>query len=152
VSDTTYRPSAALRRFLHVRDRHCGFPGCGAAVWHCDTDHNTPHAEGGCTDPENCGLFCRRHHRLKTFTDWTWQRRPDGSIEWTDPTGHTWTRDPITYQLPDPEPPPPPEPTPPPPPAPPATPPAPRRYTARDRARYYLTTGAPPDPNDPPPF
>jgi hypothetical protein len=104
VSDRTYTPSARTQRHLHARDRTCGFPGCTAAIWFCDADHNTPHACGGATDTENCGLFCRRHHRLKTFTDWTWQRLPDGTLQWTDPHGKVWHRDPIRYAMPDPEP------------------------------------------------
>lgn len=100
VSDTAYAPSAATNRLLAVRDRRCGFPGCGAAIWFCDADHNTPHAAGGATDAENCGLLCRRHHRLKTFTRWSWRRGADGSIVWTDPTGWDWEREPITYELP----------------------------------------------------
>jgi len=92
VSDTTYRPSARTRRLLYVKDRRCGFPGCSAAVWFCDADHSVPHELGGCTDTENCGLFCRRHHRLKTFTAWRWRRLPDGTFEWTDPSGRTWRR------------------------------------------------------------
>jgi len=94
VSDTTYRPSAATRRLIFVKDRRCGFPGCSAAVWFCDADHSVPHDRGGCTDTENCGLFCRRHHRLKTFTAWRWRRLPDGGLEWTDPSGRTWRRGP----------------------------------------------------------
>jgi hypothetical protein len=92
VSDTTYRPSARTRRLLYVKDRRCGFPGCSAAVWFCDADHSVPHELGGCTDTENCGLLCRRHHRLKTFTAWRWRRLPDGTLEWTDPSGRTWRR------------------------------------------------------------
>jgi hypothetical protein len=92
VSDTTYRPSARTRRMLYVKDRRCGFPGCSAAIWFCDADHSVPHELGGCTDTENCGLFCRRHHRLKTFTAWRWRRLPDGTLEWTDPSGRTWRR------------------------------------------------------------
>jgi hypothetical protein len=103
VSDRGYRPSAKTRRLLQVRDRHCGFPGCPAAAWFCDADHAIPYEQGGCTDATNCGLLCRRHHRLKTFTRWTWTRGPDGSIEWTDPYGFRWQREPIRYQLPPPD-------------------------------------------------
>ena len=103
VSDRTYRPSARTRRLLYVKDRRCGFPGCSAAVWFCDADHSVPHDQGGCTDSENCGLFCRRHHRLKTFTAWRWRRLPDGSLEWTDPSGRTWRRGPsAVLRLPEP--------------------------------------------------
>ena len=74
VSDTSYTPSPRTRRHLFAQDRGCLFPGCSAPVWYCDADHSQPHDEGGCTDPDNCGLLCRRHHRLKTFTGWTWTR------------------------------------------------------------------------------
>ena len=49
----------------------------------------------------NCGLLCRRHHRLKTFTTWSWQRGADGAIEWIDPNGVRWDREPIRYLMPD---------------------------------------------------
>src|SRR5664280_2645238 len=71
VPRASYTPSADLNRQLHVADRRCGFPSCGAAVWFCDADHNRPYDSGGCTDADNCGLLCRRHHRLKTFTAWS---------------------------------------------------------------------------------
>lgn len=125
VSDRTYRPSAATRRLLFVKDRACRFPGCHAAVWFCDADHGRPHDQGGCTDPDNCGLLCRRHHRLKTFTPWRWKRQPDGTIQWTDPHGWTWNTEPIRYYLPHPQPQPQPEPQPPPPPYNPADDPPP---------------------------
>jgi hypothetical protein len=103
VADGTYTPSAGTTRHLHAQDRRCGFPGCAAAIWFCDTDHNTPYQAGGATDHDNCGLLCRRHHRLKTFTRWSWRRSADGTIEWTDPHGRTWDRDPIRYLLPPPD-------------------------------------------------
>jgi hypothetical protein len=102
VSDATYRPSVRTRRLLHARDRSCAFPGCHAAIWFCDADHGVPHEQGGCTDADNCGLLCRRHHRLKTFGRWRWRRLPDGAMEWTDPNGRTWVRYGPTYDLPPP--------------------------------------------------
>ena len=54
-----------------------------------------------CTDADNCGLLCRRHHRLKTFTAWSWRRGDDGAIEWIDPNGVRWRREPIRYLMPD---------------------------------------------------
>ena len=48
----------------------------------------------------NCGLLCRRHHRLKTHTGWTWTRHPDGTVAWTSPDGHIWTRPPQRYHDP----------------------------------------------------
>ena len=101
VSDTSYTPSPRTRRHMFAQDRGCLFPGCAAPVWYCDADHSQPHDEGGCTDPDNCGLLCRRHHRLKTFTGWTWTRHGDGTVAWTSPDGRVWTRPPQRYhQLP----------------------------------------------------
>ncbi|MDQ6650085.1 MAG: HNH endonuclease [Actinomycetota bacterium] len=103
VSDRSYLPSVRTRRHLRLTDRGCVFPGCSAAVAFCDADHNVPFHSGGCTDTENCGLLCRRHHRLKTFTRWSWRRCPDGTVEWTDPFGLRWQRDPTRYLLPPPD-------------------------------------------------
>lgn len=100
VSDTTYRPGARTDRLLHLRDRGCQMPGCTAAVWHCDADHGTPHAAGGATDAINCALLCRRHHRMKTFTDWDWTRDEDGATTWTEPHGQRWRRPPDTHPVP----------------------------------------------------
>ena len=101
VPKASYTHSADLNRQLHVADRRCGFPSCGAAVWFCDADHNRPYDSGGCTDADNCGLLCRRHHRLKTFTTWSWRRGANGAIEWIDPNGVRWDREPIRYVMPD---------------------------------------------------
>src|SRR5664279_4831976 len=54
VPKASYTPSADLNRQLHVADRRCGFPSCGAAVWFCDADHNRPYDSSGCTDADNC--------------------------------------------------------------------------------------------------
>ena len=38
-----------------------------------------------------CSSANRYHHLLKTFhTQWRDTQRPDGTIEWTSPTGHTY--------------------------------------------------------------
>lgn len=100
VSESRYVPSPRLRRRLHVADRRCRFPGCGAAVWFCDADHDLPYDQGGCTDADNCGLLCRRHHRLKTHHAWEWRRTPDRVTVWTDPTGRTYEQEPVRYLMP----------------------------------------------------
>jgi hypothetical protein len=83
-----YRPSTGLKRYLQARDRTCRFPGCTRKARACDLDHTVPHGEaGGATAACNLACLCRRHHRLKTFTDWHYQLHPDGSITWTDPHG-----------------------------------------------------------------
>ncbi|WP_343599554.1 hypothetical protein [Mycobacterium sp.] len=41
----------------------------------------------------NSKLLCRHHHLLKTFytgpTGWADRQLPDGTAQWTAPTGHT---------------------------------------------------------------
>ena len=86
-----------MRELVILRDRHCVFPWCGRDARTCDLDHIVPYVppdEGGPpgqTNPQNLAPLCRRHHRAKTFTGWTYQRQRDGTYEWTSPHGHTWT-------------------------------------------------------------
>lgn len=43
----------------------------------------------------NLRCLCRKHHLLKTFwtgpRGWSDIQYPDGTVEWTSPTGHTYT-------------------------------------------------------------
>jgi hypothetical protein len=91
----TYRPSAAVARWVTMRDLTCRFPGCDRPAWQADLDHtrafnHTDPTTGGLTVPTNLGCYCREHHRDKTFLDWTDTQLPDGSIEWISPTGRRY--------------------------------------------------------------
>jgi hypothetical protein len=72
------------------------FPGCTVDARSCDLDHLDPYVppdDGGPpgqTRPANLACLCRRPHRLKTFTAWTYQRTPDGDYAWTSPHGMTF--------------------------------------------------------------
>lgn len=89
-----YRPSTALAAFVRARDLTCRFPGCDQPATHCDIDHAIAYPFGP-THPANLRCRCRKHHLLKTF--WTGPggrhdiQQPDGTVEWTSPTGHTYT-------------------------------------------------------------
>ncbi|GFG87617.1 HNH endonuclease signature motif containing protein [Mycolicibacter algericus] len=89
-----YRPSAALAAFVRARDLACRFPGCDRPASYCDVDHAIAYPFGP-THPANLRCLCRKHHLLKTF--WTgpggWHdiQHPDGTVEWTSPTGHIYT-------------------------------------------------------------
>ena len=62
-----------------------------------DLDHIEPYVppdEGGPpgqTNPQGLAPLCRRHHRAKTFTGWTYERARDGTYTWTSPHGRTFT-------------------------------------------------------------
>lgn len=95
----TYRPSAALARWIRCRDMTCRFPGCTVPADRCDIDHTEPfnHADptaGGQTVPDNLACYCRQHHRLKTFHSgphgWQDKQLPDATIVWTSPTGQVY--------------------------------------------------------------
>ncbi|MDT7572892.1 MAG: hypothetical protein QOE05_3066 [Actinomycetota bacterium] len=89
-----YRPTERQKRLLRARAPRCEWPGCGrrasrAVAAGCDLDHDLAWPYGP-TCACNLGPLCRRHHRIKQL-GWIKQRRPDGSIRWTSPTGRGWT-------------------------------------------------------------
>ncbi|CAN5400698.1 hypothetical protein BH10ACT10_BH10ACT10_12240 [soil metagenome] len=89
-------PPDWMRETVILRDRHCVFPGCRIDARSCDLDHIEPYRppeDGGPPDQTrtaNLAALCRRHHRVKTFTPWTYRRLPDGDYQWTNPHGHTF--------------------------------------------------------------
>ena len=85
-----YEPPQALVDFLLARDRTCRFPGCRQPASRADIDHAQSWETGGETKPENLGLLCRRHHRLKTHGHWALVSNSDGSCEWTSPAGKSY--------------------------------------------------------------
>jgi uncharacterized protein DUF222 len=54
--------TAAQRRAVIVRDRHCIWPGCDAPPAWCDAHHVRHWAHGGSSDVTNAALLCGRHH------------------------------------------------------------------------------------------
>ncbi len=96
--ELTYRPRQAVRDQIAVLTDTCQFPSCRQPVWRCDIDHREPFnrqdpRRGGPTTVANTEGLCRRHHLLKTHAGW--QLSVDTSrlvINWTSPTGHTYTR------------------------------------------------------------
>jgi hypothetical protein len=93
-----YRPSRALSAFLMFRDLTCRFPGCSHPAEKCDYDHTVPWPQGR-THPWNLKAYCRHHHLLKTFWGgpggWNDVQYPDGTIEFTSPSGRRYTTTPL---------------------------------------------------------
>ncbi|MBD8218482.1 DUF222 domain-containing protein [Microbacterium sp. CFBP 13617] len=95
---TSYRVTAALRRWLGVTSPTCVFPGCARSARDCDIDHLTAWAEGGTTDADNLEPECRHHHRLRHESRWSPSRDPDtGDVRWTSPRGHEVDTDPPPF-------------------------------------------------------
>jgi hypothetical protein len=93
-----YRPSRALSAFLMFRDLTCRFPGCSHPAEKCDYDHTVPWPQGR-THPSDLKAYCRHHHLLKTFWGgpggWHDAQHPDGTIEFTSPSGRRYTTTPL---------------------------------------------------------
>lgn len=94
---TTYRPPRDLTDYIIARDRTCIFPTCQRNARRCDLDHGQPFDAGGTTSAENRAPLCRRHHRAKHHAGWTVTHQPDGTYDWTNPTGHHYTVQPTPY-------------------------------------------------------
>lgn len=56
--------TAAQRKAVVARDRHCTWPGCDIPPEWCDIHHTTPFSDWGDTDIDGLTLRCRRHHIL----------------------------------------------------------------------------------------
>ncbi len=88
-----YEVPDRLREQTILTNLHCVFPHCTRSARTCDADHVIAHDAGGATCSGNLAALCRRHHRLKTHTPWTYTVLEPGSFLWTSPHGHTYLRD-----------------------------------------------------------
>jgi hypothetical protein len=96
---TTYRPPKDLTDHVIARDRTCRSPHCNRNARRCELDHETPWAQGGTTNADSLNSLCRRHHHGRHEAGWIPDRQPDGSVEWTSPTGRRYTDPPATYPI-----------------------------------------------------
>jgi hypothetical protein len=90
-----------------LRDHTCAFPWCTRPAraltpdaHRCDCDHVIPYRDdgtGGRRHPQTCTCqlapLCRRHHRLKTHSAWTYTVLEPGSYLWSSPHGYHYLRD-----------------------------------------------------------
>ena len=93
----TYLPNAAMRRFIHKRDRCCRFPGCVRNAAACEPDHIIPFSAGGPTAIWNLVALCKHHHRVKHNAGWALTMTPDGECTWTDPFGRQYATHPANH-------------------------------------------------------
>jgi hypothetical protein len=101
-------PSAALARWVEMRDRGCIFPSCGAHAIACDLDHTLAwFAEHGLTVAGNLDPMCGHDHDAKHRGGWRLEQPRPGRFVWTSPTGHRYEVPPRSAlpDLPEPRPP-----------------------------------------------
>ncbi|WP_166390954.1 HNH endonuclease signature motif containing protein [Nocardioides ochotonae] len=77
----------------------CAFPWCERPARRCDTDHVTAHGDGGETCSCNLAPLCRRHHRAKTHTGWTYDKADAATYLWRSPHGLHLVKDHGTTRL-----------------------------------------------------
>ncbi|HEY3529566.1 MAG TPA: DUF222 domain-containing protein [Nocardioides sp.] len=99
------RVTEAIAEQVTLRDRSCVFPWCTRPARRCqahpgdsqgrpcDRDHVIPRARNGPTCTCNIAALCRRHHRLKTHSPWTYLVLDPGTYLWTSPHGYQFLRD-----------------------------------------------------------
>jgi hypothetical protein len=80
------RPSAAMKRFVQVRDVACTGPGCPMRASRCELDHEQDWALGGMTAEWNLSLKSPRCHHCR-HAGWDVHRSEDGSSTWVSPFG-----------------------------------------------------------------
>lgn len=70
--------TAAQRRAIIARDRHCQGPGCRTRARHCDIHHQVHWADGGETTIDKGVLLCRPCHTQEHLKDRYHRRRAKG--------------------------------------------------------------------------
>lgn len=88
-----YEVPERLAEQTEVRDGTCTFPWCTRPARRCDSEHCIPYDQGGTTCSCNIAPVCRRHHRPKTHTPWTYTTLEPGTYLWTSPHGYQFLRD-----------------------------------------------------------
>lgn len=96
LTSAGYQPSRRVRDHVTEVCGTCAFPWCNRPADGLDLDHIVPYDPGGPpgqTTTENLAALCRRHHRTKTFTGWSYQQIAPGEFLWTSLYGWRFLRD-----------------------------------------------------------
>ena len=104
VGRTRYRPTAAIRDFVQIRDQTCRRPGCCRPAQACELDHTLDWQHGGHTSVANLAGFCDRDHALKDRPGWHFHTTNTGTIHITTPAGMTYRSEPPALHDPHPDP------------------------------------------------
>ncbi|WP_170063469.1 HNH endonuclease signature motif containing protein [Rathayibacter tritici] len=89
-------PPPRMRQLIQLRDQTCRFPGCTRSASSTEADHTIEWRNGGETTPANLASLCVPHHHVRHGDRWTYSLHPDGTADWTTPTGRrVTTRPPV---------------------------------------------------------
>jgi hypothetical protein len=102
VGRTRYRPPPGMAAFVRARDGECRHPTCRHTATACELDHVVEWQHDGTTCEANLCALCSRHHHLKEHHGWRVVLHHDRSVEWTTPTGHSYTSRPVDHRIPAP--------------------------------------------------
>jgi Domain of unknown function (DUF222) len=94
-----HNPGKELRHLTDLRYGACSGPVCRRPARQSDWEHNKPWEEHGATCLCNGNPKCRFEHRLKQDARWRVTQHPDGTIDWTGPTGRTATKEPQRFPV-----------------------------------------------------
>ncbi|QHC67642.1 DUF222 domain-containing protein [Rathayibacter sp. VKM Ac-2759] len=106
VGRTHRVPPSRMRLHLQLRDQTCRFPGCTRPASRAEADHTLEWRNGGDTALANLLSLCTSHHHVRHGDRWTYVLHPDGTTEWTTPTGRRVTTRPPALPGRPPDPPP----------------------------------------------
>ena len=84
-----YEPTVLQKEQAWLTHPTCVFPLCTRPSRGKDTDHIVEYPLGETTS-WNLAPLCRRHHRYKTHTAWTYVRTGPRTFVWTSPLGCTY--------------------------------------------------------------
>ena len=96
IAVTQYEVPDRIKAQVAHRDLTCVFPHCSRSAGRSDHDHIEPYRDdggGGSTETANIAALCRRHHRIKTASGWSYQRLGPRTYLWTSPHGQMYLRD-----------------------------------------------------------
>jgi len=84
-------PTAAQRREIMRRDRHCRFPGCANLTFVHPHHIKRWKPDRGPTDLPNLALLCDYHHHLVHSNAWTMSGDANAELTFVGPTGRVMT-------------------------------------------------------------
>ena len=84
-------PTAAQRREIMRRDRHCRFPGCPNVTFAHPHHIKRWQRDRGPTDLPNLALLCDYHHHLVHSNAWTMSGDANAELTFVGPTGRVMT-------------------------------------------------------------